>query len=218
VSETDSFIEEVSEEVRRDKLFKLMRKYAWIGVSAIILLVGGAAYNEWAKARDMAAAQNFGDSLLEALELDDSDARAAALAKVGAEDAGAQSLVAMLRAANAQAEGDKAAATAALAGVADDAAQPKAYRDLATLKLVLLAGSDMAVDERRAMLATLAIAGAPFRLLAEEQLAMLDVEEGNNDTAISRLNDIISDVEVTAGLRNRASQLIVVLGGEVDAS
>jgi len=218
VSETDSFIEEVSEEVRRDKLFKLMRKYGWIGVLAILLLVGGAAYNEWAKARDMAAAQNFGDSLLQALELDDSGARAQALAKVDAGDAGAQSLVAMLRAANAQAEGDKAAATAALAGVADDATQPKAYRDLATLKLVLLAGSDMAADARRAKLATLAIAGAPFRLLAEEQLAMLDVEEGRNDAAISRLKDIISDVEVTAGLRNRASQLIVVLGGEIDAS
>ncbi len=218
MSETDSFIEEVSEEVRRDKLFALMRKYAWVGVLAILLLVGGAAYNEWAKARDMTAAQNFGDSLLQALELDDSGARAAALAKVDAGDAGAQSLLAMLQAANAQAAGDKAAATAALAGVADDATQPKAYRDLATLKLVLLAGSDMAADVRRAKLATLAIAGAPFRLLAEEQLAMLDVEEGNNDAAITRLKDIISDVEVTAGLRNRASQLIVVLGGEIDAS
>jgi len=218
VSETDSFIEEVSEEVRRDKLFALMRKYAWIGIFAILLLVGGAAYNEWAKARDMAAAQKFGDRLLAALERDDSGARAAALAKVDAGGAGAQSLLAMLRAADAQAAGDKAAAAAVLAGVADDATQPKAYRDLATLKLVLLAGSDMAVDARRAKLATLAIAGAPFRLLAEEQLAMLDVEEGRNDAAISRLKDIISDVEVTAGLRNRASQLIVVLGGEIDAS
>ena len=181
-------------------------------------LVGGAAYNEWTKARDMTAAQRLGDSLIEALEHDDDTVRAEALAKIDAGEAGAQSLVAMLRAADAQAAGDKAAATAALAGVADDTNQPKAYRDLATLKLVLLAGSDMPTTERRTKLGTLAIAGAPFRLLAEEQLAMLDVEEGNNDAAISRLKDIIGDVEVTAGLRNRASQLIVVLGGEIDAS
>ena len=123
MSETDSFITEVSEEVRRDKLFVLMRKYGWIGILAVLLLVGWATYNEWAKARDMAAAQKFGDSLLQALELDDSGARAQALAKVGAGDAGAQSLLAMLQAANAQAAGDKTAATAALAGVADDATQ-----------------------------------------------------------------------------------------------
>ncbi len=218
VSDTDSFIEEVSEEVRRDRLFALMRKYGWIGILAVFLLVGGAAYNEWRKATDMAAAQELGDSLLGALELGDSDVRVAALAKVEGGDAGAQALVAMLSAAEAQNAGDKAGASAALAGLSTDASLPKAYRDLATLKLVLLAGADMSGDERRVKLATLAIAGAPFRLLAEEQLAMLDIEEGNTDAAISRLRDIIYDVEVTAGLRNRAAQLIVVLGGEIDAS
>lgn len=218
MSETDSFIEEVSEEVRRDRLFALMRKYGWIGILAVILLVGGAAYNEWRKSTEMAAAQGLGDSLLNALEHDNHEARAAALAKVTAEDAGAQALVDMLKAAEAQTAGDKAAASAILTTLSNDASLPTAYRDLATLKLVLLAGADMAVDERRAKLATLAIAGAPFRLLAEEQLAMLDVETGDNAAAISRLKDITSDVEVTAGLRRRASQLIVVLGGEIDAS
>ena len=218
MSETDSFIEEVSEEVRRDRLFALMRRYGWIGVSAVFLLVGGAAYNEWRKASDMAAAQSLGDSLLAALELDDSNESIAALADVDAGSADSQALVALLLAALQQTEGDAAGATKALSGLAENAELPQAYRDLATLKLVLLAGREMAANERRSKLANLAIAGGAFRLLAEEQLAMLDIDEGNVEAAISRLQAIIDDVDVTSGLRGRASQLIVVLGGDVDAA
>jgi len=218
VSETDSFIEEVSEEVRRDKLFALMRKYGWIGIVAVLLLVGGAAYNEWRKATDMAAAQQLGDTVLQALELEDSAARASALAGIETTDAPAMALVAMLQAAQEQAAGNKAGAITALMALANDTTQPKAYSDLATLKLILLAGDEMPLEARRAKLENLAIAGGAFRLLAEEQLAMLDVEAGNTQAAIARLKDIISAVDVTAGLQGRASQLIMVLGGDVDAS
>ena len=218
MSETDSFIEEVSEEVRRDKLFALMRKYGWIAVLAVLLLVGGAAYNEWRKATERAAAEALGDSLIAALETDDETARAAALAKVDAGSAGGKALIALLTAAEAQTGGNTERAIGALTKVAGDSTLPTAYRDMATLKLVLLAGKDMPAEERRTKLAPLAVGGAPFRLLAEEQLSMLDIEEGNKDAAISRLQAIISDVEVTPGLRSRATQLIVVLGGEVEGS
>ena len=218
MSETDSFIEEVSEEVRRDKLFALMRKYGWIGIAVVLLIVGGAAYNEWRKATEMATAQQLGDSLLQALEKDDTTARSTALAKVDAVGTDSQALVNMLLANEQQVAGDTSSALTTLTALSNDTSLPKAYRDLAVLKLVLLAGRDMAADERRAKLDGLAVAGGAFRLLAEEQLAMLDIDEGNTEAAISRLQDIIDDVETTAGLQGRASQLIVVLGGDVDAS
>ena len=41
VSDTDSFIDEVSEEIRREKLFKTFRKYGWIGVALVVIVVGG---------------------------------------------------------------------------------------------------------------------------------------------------------------------------------
>jgi len=41
LSNPDSFIDEVTEEVRRDRLFRLFRKYGWIGVVIILGLVGG---------------------------------------------------------------------------------------------------------------------------------------------------------------------------------
>ena len=50
MSNPASFIDEVTEEVRRDRLFAAFRKYGWIGLLLVILVVGGAAYNEWSKA------------------------------------------------------------------------------------------------------------------------------------------------------------------------
>ncbi|HGG65389.1 MAG TPA: hypothetical protein ENK34_12535 [Rhodobacteraceae bacterium] len=218
MSETDSFIEEVTEEVRRDKLFALMRKYGWIAILAVLLIVGGAAYNEWRKASEAAAAQALGDSLIAALEIEDATARAAALAKITAESEGANAVVALLASAEAQNSGNTERAVSALAKLENNPELAPAYREMAVLKQVLLSGTDMPIAERRSKLETLAVAGAPFRLLAEEQLAMLEIEEGKKDAAISRLQDIINDVEVSAGLRSRASQLIVVLGGKAEAS
>ena len=74
MSETDSFIEEVTEEVRRDRLFGLMRRYGWIAVLAVLLIVGGAAYREYSRAAEQAAARALGDALLAALDNEDVDA------------------------------------------------------------------------------------------------------------------------------------------------
>ena len=49
MSDTDSFIEEVSEEVRRDRLYNVLRKYAWVGILAVVTIVGGTAYLEFQK-------------------------------------------------------------------------------------------------------------------------------------------------------------------------
>ncbi len=57
MSNTDSFIEEVSEAVRRDRLYALMRRYSGLAVALVALIVGGAAYNEWRKAETLARAQ-----------------------------------------------------------------------------------------------------------------------------------------------------------------
>ena len=45
--ESDSFISEVSEEVRRDRLFATLRRYRWLIAAVVLLLVGGAAFNAW---------------------------------------------------------------------------------------------------------------------------------------------------------------------------
>ena len=82
MSNPDSFIDEVTEEVRRDRLFAIFRKYGWIGAVLVALIVGGAAWNEWQKSRETARAQAFGDAMLDAMDLGAPEDRVAAVASV----------------------------------------------------------------------------------------------------------------------------------------
>ena len=214
VSDTDSFIDEVTEEVRRDRLFALVRKYGWIGVLAVLLLVGGAAWNEWRKAQDTAQAQALGDGLLTALTQDTPEAALAQLDQLPTDRAGATLVTGFAKAAQHLAAGDTQAAVAQFETLATDAQIAPAYRQLASFRALTLASTRSTAERRLGFEALLQSTGI-LRLLAEEQLALLDIEEGNSDAAKERLYKIIADAETTAGLRRRAAQLIVALGGSV---
>lgn len=222
MSNTDSFIDEVNEELKRDRLFGLMRRYGWIAVVAVVAIVGFAAWNEWSKARNEAAAQEFGDGVITALNNDNVAAQRTALATLADEQAGtgrdAQGRVAivnLLLAAQSLEDGDRASALAALQAVAGDANLPASYRQLATLKRVMIAGDALSLEEREAALAPLAAAGQAYRPLALEQLALLRIEAGEPDAALAQFRALLSEPELTGDLRRRVTQMIVVLGGEV---
>lgn len=211
MSNTDSFIDEVTEEVRRDRLFALMRRYGWIAILAILLLVGGAAWNEWRKARERAAAEAFGDAVLAALARPEAEGRAASLDAVVAPDAGGAAVVALLAAAE-HAETDPAEAAARFLALADRSDMPPVYQQIATLKAVALPGSGLDAETRRARLAPLAEGAGLLRLLAEEQLALIEIETGETGAALERLAALAMDAEATAALRRRVTQVIVALG------
>lgn len=219
MSETDSFIEEVTEEVRRDRLYKLFRKYGWIGVALVVLVVGGTAWTEWTKSQARHEAQVFGDAILAALDSDDAAARAVALEQIGAGDAaGRTAVLGFLAADEALKSGDRDGALTRLQALAADTNLADSYRQLAELKSVILADADMPAADRDAALSRLAAAGAPYRVLALEQQALVLAKEGKTDEALGLFNQILNEPDVTAGLRRRASQMIVVLGGEPGAA
>lgn len=212
MSNPDSFIDEVTEEVRRDRLFALFRKYGWIGVVVVLAIVGGAGYSEWRKLQAEARAEAFGDAVLDALDMGKPEERVAALAGIPTD--GEQTAVLKLLLAS-DPTGDRAGTLAALEALAADATQPASYRDLAVLRRVVVAGADLSVADRRAALDPIAAPGRPYRTMALEQIAYLLVEEGKTDDAITALTALLSDQESPAGVRARAEQMIVALGGEV---
>ncbi len=214
MSDTDSFINEVSEEIRRDRLFKLMKRYGWIAITLVVLLVGGAAAFEWNKASKRANAEALGDSILTAFQIEDPAERTKALGEINS-DGATGAMLSLLAAAEAVQTDELASAITSLTAVAADMSLPATYRHLAELKLILIQGDDIPAVERISRLEPLAVAGSPYRLLAEEQMAVADISTGNNEAAMQRLRDILADGEVTAGLRRRVSQLIVALGGEL---
>lgn len=213
MSNPDSFIDEVTEEVRRDRIYGLLRRYGWIGLLIVALIVGGAAWTEWQKAQAKAQAEAFGDALLDALDQDGPAERLSALQAVDAAGAADRSALRDLLAAS-DPEADRAAALAALERIAADGSVSQVYRDLAVLRRVLLSGTDMEIAARRAALDPLAVPGRAFRTLALEQLAYLEVEAGNVAAAIAQLRALSADQEAPTGLRQRAEQMIVALGGE----
>ncbi len=208
MSNPDSFIDEVTEEVRRDRLFAAFRKYGWIGGVLVLLVVGGAAWREYAQAQHDARAQAFGDGVIDALDLGEAGARAAALQDLAA-TGGQIALKTLVTTSDSAA--DRPAALVALAALEADTTQAQAYRDLATLRRVMLAGSDLPLADRRRALEGIAQRG--IGILAREQLAYLLIEEGKPSDAITALSALIQDQGAPSGLIARASQVIVALGG-----
>ncbi|MCB2126818.1 MAG: tetratricopeptide repeat protein [Rhodobacteraceae bacterium] len=221
MSETDSFIDEVTEEVRRDKLFAVFRKYGWIGVLAVLLIVGGAAFNEWQKARVRSAAEGFGDAVVAAMDTEDPAARVAALDAIstggGGEPAARRAVTQFLAADEALKAGDRAGALNRLEALAAEPGLPDDYRQLARLKAVILAGASMDAAARDAALAELAQPGAPFRALAMEQQAVALTADGKTDEALALARQVLQEPDATPGLQRRVTQLIVALGGDPDA-
>ncbi|WP_353532936.1 hypothetical protein [Cognatishimia sp. WU-CL00825] len=214
MSNTDSFIDEVTEEVRRDKLFGTMRKYGWIAVVAVVAVVGGASWNEYQKSQTVNAARATGDALLEALGENEAAARVTALQNATLSSAQADVVRQFLLSAEQAGSGSDAEAAQTLDGflsTSPDAAL--IYKSIAELKALMLGAESIPAEERRARLEAMSQPGLPLALLASEQLALAEIADGQSDAAISRLQAIILDAGVSSGLRQRSTQLIVALGG-----
>lgn len=213
MSDTDSFIEEVTEEVRRDRLFLLFRRYGWIAVALIALIVGGASYNEYRKSQERTSAESLGDDIIAALAKNDAAGRASELSQITSDSAGGQAILQFMVSA-AQANSDQLdAAVAGLATIAGNSELPLIYRQIATFKSLTLQAETLPVADRRLQFEALAKPGAPLRLLAQEQLALIEIADGQTNPAITRLQAILQDAETGRDLQQRARQLIVALGG-----
>jgi hypothetical protein len=212
VSDTDSFIDEVSEEIRREKLFKTFRKYGWIGVALVVLVVGGTGYREYSRAAEKTASETFGSSVLEALQENDPSARVAQLDTITAPNASGGAMIAMLQAAELESDKDGAGAAAKLEAAAVSGDLDQMYRDILNFKRLTVDESGIDAGERRMGFEQLATPGNPLRLLAEEQLVLLDLTAGDSAAAVNRLSMILEDAELTQGLRQRAGQLMIALG------
>ena len=212
MSDTDSFIDEVSEEIRREKLFKTFRKYGWIGVALVVIVVGGTGYREYSRAAEKTASETFGSSVLAALQENDPSARVAQLDTITAPNASAGAMIAMLQAAELASDKDGAGAAAKLEAAAVSGDLDQMYRDILNFKRLTVVESGIDAGERRMGFEQLATPGNPLRLLAEEQLALLDLAASDSAAAVNRLSMILEDAELTQGLRQRAGQLMIALG------
>ena len=205
MSDTDGFIAEVTEDVRRDRLFRLFRRFGWIPALVILVLVGGTAYNEWSKSKTAELAQVRGDALLNALDITDELSRNVTLNEIATQDA--NHIIEKFIAAGA----DMESSINFLQEIVANNDQPSFIRDLARLKLTLIPGALTNEDILKA-LNDLSVPGGIYRNAAIEILVAYELEQGNVDTALDLLQAHIMDAEASSMQVRRMSELVVALG------
>ena len=212
MSNNESFIQEVSEEVRRDRLYRILKKWGWIGIAVIVALVGGASFNEWNKDSKMNSARNLGDRVLSAVSNKDP----IELKEIETSNISQDIFIKNLLSAILLSDNKLDASKKALEEIRDLPGITKTYRELNAFKLGLLVlkEDNLTGDERFSVFEGLVEPGSPFRLLAKEQQALLLIEQGKLELAIKALSEISVDSETTASLKRRVTQLRISLGGD----
>jgi hypothetical protein len=213
VSETDSFIQEVTEEVRKDRMFRLWKKYGPYGVSAVVAVVAVSAGLNWMKHREIQQARETGGAFL-ASDIASVEDQQILIGSVE----GPAAVIARLRLAAATAEaGDGPAAAALYREVAQEPGLDPAYADLARLQAVRVGVAAMDPAQAVAELDPLTAEGAPYRVLALELRAMVRLNSGDVEAAHADLTAIIGDPRATRESSQRALALLMSSGGELPA-
>ena len=211
---SDSFVQEISEELRKDQLTGYARKYGWIVVAVVLGVVGTTAYLEYERSQTEAAAKKKGELFLSALNDADPEARTAALGEIATRDEEAAALATFLHANGLLEADNEEAALNALDALATDATTDQVYRDLAALKALMIRGDSLDMAQRQSALDVLAAPGRPFRISALEQKAVALIDAGETEQAIEQFNALLQEPNVSQAQQARWQQVIVALGGE----
>lgn len=212
--------DEIGEELRAERTQKLFARYGWVLVVLAVLVVAGAGAWQWQRDRQHRAAEAAASAFLAASSelagpAPGAPARQeaeAAFERIGAKAPESYRTLARLRLAAIQAGTDPGAALQAWDAIAADPNADPLLRGLATLLWAqheLDKGDPGAIEAR---LRPLTEGSGPWRALAQEQLAWLDLRQGNDAAAAALLRGLAADPVAPQGVRSRAGGLLGQLG------
>ncbi|HTR16121.1 MAG TPA: tetratricopeptide repeat protein [Acetobacteraceae bacterium] len=209
--------DEVNEELRAERARRLARRYGWLGAAAIAAgLAGVGAWQAWEWRQDQAAIAAGTDFIAAMQAADRGGAHDAALrqfADLAASAPDGYRVLAGFRAAALKFDaGDRAGGLALLDRIATDDSTDKLLRDYATLIAVQRQADDGAPAALHAKLLPLIAPDNPWRPLAEELGALIDLRAGQTGRARDTLRRLAGDVTAPDGVRGRASGLLQSLG------
>lgn len=208
MSDADSFIHEVTEEVRRDRMFRLWRRYGPFVIGAVVAAVAATAVLQWVEHRREASARDAGALLIEAARAPDAARRAQAYAAAADALEGGPALVASLGAAGALAEArDFSGAAALYRRIADDPSAPAPVAQFAAFRAVALSAGEREPRETAAALAPLTGPDSAFRLLALEARGAALLAAGDPDGARADFDAVEADPAATEASRERVRAL-----------
>lgn len=214
-NQDDSFIREVNEELRSDRMRDAWRRYGKILIAAAVILVVGTAgwrgYEYW-QSREAAKSGDVFLTALNQIEAGNLDAAKQTLAQLKQEGHGSYPVLAQLRAATLLSEaGDTAAAISAFSSIGKDRDVPDAVRDAAKLRAGWLLVDTGTYEQVSAEVEELSNDGNPFRFSAREILGLSAYRLKDYSRAQEWFEAISNDPQAPRNVLNRAQIMLEVM-------
>ena len=193
--ESESFIKEVSEEVKRDKLFKALNKFKWPLFALIILLIGTVGGYEYYKFDKKRKAQENGEFLVSAIENLNNNGETVSSE---IENKFIAILIKLHEAKYFEEKGDVKRAKTAYNHLIDKHGGNRFFSDYSKFQLYLLDPAESLRDAKKIeVLDQLSAPDSPMKLLALEQKLYLYVKANDLENIKLLLKLISSDQVIT---------------------
>jgi hypothetical protein len=226
-SHMSDIFREVDEDLRRDRLEMIWKRYGAAIVGAVLVIVAGTAgFVAW-RNHQHAEAETKTAQLADALRLagntpgqasntsGDSKAAADALSAFAAQSGtGPGTLARFFEAGLRAREGDNAAAIKIYDELTQSAKLEPVYRDLATVLSVMHQVQTGDPGQLTARLQPLTADNSPWRHSARELTALLAIRSGDKATAGKLFAQIQDDPAAPSGVRSRATELAALYSAE----
>ncbi len=208
----DSFIREVNEELRSERIQGVWKRYGriLIGAAVVIILATAAhrGYDHWMTQK----ASDTGDRFIEAMKLaqaNKTDEALAALAAIEAEGHGSYPVLARMRAATIEEQkGEAAKAIAAFTAIGKDEQAPAAIRDAARMRAAWLLIENGTYEQVSAEIEMMAVPANALRHSAREALGLSAYKAADYKRAKEWFQQIVDDPETPRGVANRAQMML----------
>lgn len=212
----ETFLREVDEELRKERINTFVSRFGWAIVAAVVLLFGAIGGYIWWQNQQREQAASQGQSLLEALDSIESGNRNAAQAKINAlasSDVEGYRAAGLFARATAEAEGgNQAAAIATLRSIAESEDFAEPYRQAALVRQTALEFDRLAPQAVIQRLGPLARPGSAWFGTAGEMVGIAHLKMRRADLAGPLFAQIGRDESVPPSIRTRAVQMAGSLG------
>lgn len=208
------FFREVDEDVRRDKVIELWKRYQnWIIGIALLIILGTAAWRVYVYYRtnaDEAAGSRYEGAVRLLLD-GKTDPTVTAFEAIGRNGPKGYAALSRLVAAEAIAVKDPQAGLKAYEALIADPAYNVQLKDVAQLRAAYLRLDSEAPKEFQQRYAALAASTQPYRNSMRELLAVAALKGGDFTAAGHWLDEIVTDPAATEALRRRAEAFLAVV-------
>ena len=215
------FINEVEEELRKDKYNALLRKFGPLIIALIFAVVAGAGYVEYQKYSKSKKARATAASYTKASKLaEEGDFQAAIEKFIAISDIAPRGYagLSLSRAAGLKVQLGDMDAAVKLFDKSANAFELPIHKDLSSLKAAYILMELGRFDEVKTRTGELALDASPYKDLAKELLAYASMNTGDAETAREQFTYLSNAPGVLSGVKARAKQAMSLLNANVALS